>query len=123
MFKVISIGAVCLAFSACVTSKPASVPPAPCETVVKMWAGVDAVNGMPQPDGGIVFVKPGVDYVDLFVLVSPLHAPKMLKEIDAGQREKTIGVVKEGFCTHPQNGFAYKTFEFRLTPAKQAASN
>jgi hypothetical protein len=90
---------------------------------VERWAAnAQGIQGVPQGDGGIIFVKPGIDHLDLFVIASELHAPKVANEVKQGQEQKTIGPIKEGLCTSPTNGYPYRTFQFRLTPAKQRAS-
>jgi hypothetical protein len=112
------------AVTGCVSSKvdEAAAVPEPCVAQVERWAAGAQVQDMPQEDGGVIFVKPGVDHVDLFIIVSPKFLPQARKSVAEGQRAKTIGLSKEGVCTHPQNGFPYHTLQFRVTPPKQAAS-
>lgn len=109
-------------FSGCVSTPTAEKTPAleACNAQVERWAaGSQGIQGQPQGDGGVIFLKPGVDFFDLFVIVSEAHAPKVRNEVKQGQAAKTIGTLKEGVCSHPQNGYPYKTFQFRLTPVKQ----
>lgn len=108
----------------CVSSKSESVEQGPesCAPMVERWAaGAPGVQGQPQVDGGVIFTKPGVDSVDLFVVVSPKFLPQVRQSVDEGQKAKTIGLSKEGVCVHPQNGFTYHTLQFRITPPKQSA--
>lgn len=108
----------------CVSSKsePEQGPEA-CVQVVERWAAGAQVQGQPQQDGGVIFMKPGVDSLELFVIVSPKFLPQVRQSVAEGQKTKTIGLAKEGMCVHPQNSFVYHTVQFRLTPPKQAAQN
>lgn len=109
----------------CVSSKSETAEPGPeaCVQVVERWAAGAQVQGQPQQDGGVIFVKPGVDSLDLLILVSPKFLPQVRQSVAEGQKAKTIGLSKEGACVHPQNGFTYHTVQFRLTPPKQSASS
>jgi hypothetical protein len=107
----------------CVTSKvEEAAAPEPCVAQVERWAAGSQPQGMPQEDGGVIFVKPGIDHIDLFIIVSPKFLPQARKSVAEGQVAKTIGTAKEGVCTHPQNSFPYHTIQFRVAPPKQSAS-
>lgn len=103
----------------CGSSRSVTAKPRACQEVAKEWAGNNpGIQGQAQGDGGIIFIKPGIDHLELLVIASELHAPKVVNELRQGQAQRTIGTYKEGVCSHPQNGYTYRTFEFQVTPPK-----
>lgn len=100
----------------CATTKQAE-PLASCKDLVQKWAGQDPVQGMPQPDGGIIFVKPRLDGAHhLFVMISKMNEGKVMQDV----KQNTKSEVKVGQCIHPANGYPYTTLEFTVAPQLQS---
>lgn len=109
----------------CVSTKsePVEQVPESCAQAAERWAAGAPIQGQPQPDGGVLFIKPGVDSLEFFIVVSPKFLPQVRQAVVEGQQSKTIGLAKEGMCVHPQNSFVYHTVQFRVTPTKQQVSS
>lgn len=112
---VVSLGLV-----GCVSTKVTEPQLADCKDVVQQWAGNDPVQGVPQGDGGVIFVKPKLDGSHhLFILVSKKNEGKVMQDVK--QNVKTPVVIGE--CAHPQTGYPYTTLQFKVAPDLQQVRN
>lgn len=98
--------------SACVSTKQPK-PMTECKAAVEQWANNEPVQGIPQGDGGVVFIKPRLNGAhDLFILVSKKNEGKVMQDIKLNK----INEVSVGECRHPVNGYPYTTLEFTVAP-------
>lgn len=112
---VVSLGLV-----GCVSTKAPAPKLAECKAVVEQWAGQDPVQGIPQGDGGVIFVKPKLDGSHhLLILVSKKNEGRVMQDVK--KSVKTAVVISE--CAHPQTGYPYTTLQFVVAPDLQQARN